>query len=133
MIPFVPNDKCDIAGLEKCWKYVRTNISIVETTYFGELAAKTYDLFSEYATRDEIPKTFVDLLCILGQFETVGEYEEYSGADIIKAVVETLLSKLTCGYHHGEKTEFIVVYCGNTYILNAKTLDITPITKRSLK
>ena len=133
MIPFVPNDKYDVAGLDACWKYARENISIVETTYFGELAAKTYDLFFEYATKDEIPKTFVDLLCVLGQFETVGEFEEYSVADIIKAVVKVLLQKLTCGYHHGERSEFIMVYCTDTYILDAKTFDITPIIKKTLK
>ena len=127
--PFVPNDKYDVAGLKECWNYIRENISIVETTYFRKLAAKTYDLFFEYATRDEIPKTFVDLLCVLGQFETVGEFEEYSAADIIKAVVKVLLQKLTCGYHHGERSEFIMVYCTDTYILDAKTFDITPVIK----
>jgi len=54
-------------------------------------------------------------------------------ADIIKAIVKALLCKLTCGYHHGERSEFIMVYCADTYVLDAKTFDITPIIKKSSK
>ena len=47
-VPFVPNYKYDILGLENCWKYVGKNLDSIEAGYFSELAIKTMELFLEY-------------------------------------------------------------------------------------
>ncbi len=140
MIPFIPNDKHDISALENCWKYVKKNMSNIDNLYFSELANKTYELFLNYNQEESIPKELVALICVLAQFEIVGEYEKYSASDIIKEIVVSLLSGLSNGFKLTKNTKnenaefndtvFGISYNDDWYQLDAKTFDITPILNK---
>ncbi len=134
----IPDDKYDIAALERCWTYVLNNISQIDKGDFGKIAAKTYQLFLTYLKDDTVPKVLVDLICLLGIIEKIDVYEKFTLSDIITAVAASLLLRLkneeNC-YSDFERFEicdgvFIISYNNEWYKLNINTFDVTPILER---
>lgn len=130
-IPFVPNYKYDIQGLETCWKYVGKNLDCIEPDYFSELAIRTMELFLEYNAGETVGKEIVILIGTLGQVAFAGEYKKYSTPDIIKAVTLYLLQCLEKGFSLTyDSVDILILYDDAFYPLEAKTMDISRIQNK---
>lgn len=132
----IPDDKFDIAALEECWKNA-VNDSFDEA-WFCKLAAKTYELFCEYRTSDNIPKSLVSLISYMGAFAKFREGELYEPEDIAACIADELVWQLCNGFKLVKSTdnkniEFSKDYISITYGIEAYQLDTNSFDIASVK
>ena len=142
--PFIPNDKFDIAGLEKCWTYTKENLATVDCAFVSNLAAKTYALFVTYQEANQIDKELIPLICILEHIKMAEQGELFSISEITKSLADYLLLGLYRGFMDTKNTEtgkmefnesvFGMHYNNEWYQLDAAIFDLTPVlNKQSIK